>query len=109
MMANLIATPIGVTVSFLGYKWFVFKTKGNYIREWLRCVAVYSSTFVLSMVSLPALVYCIHRLGGAGKTAPYIAGAIVSLGTAVVSFFGHKHISFGGGQAGGHAMMPRQV
>lgn len=94
MLANLIATPINITVSFLGYKWFVFQTKGNYIREWLRCIAVYSSTFVLSMVSLPPLVFCIRRLAGLKEAAPYLAGAAVIGVTAVVSFFGHKHISF---------------
>jgi putative flippase GtrA len=96
MLANLIAFPINITVAFLGYKLFVFKTKGNYIREWLRCIVVYSGTFVLSLVALPALVFCIRRLGGLEKAAPYIAGAIVIGATAVVSFFGHKHISFAG-------------
>ena len=96
LLANLIATPINITVSFLGYKWFVFKTKGNYIREWLRCIAVYSGTFLLSMVALPALVFCMRRLAGLDKAAPYLAGALVIGVTAVVSFFGHRHISFGG-------------
>lgn len=94
LLANLIAFPINITVAYLGYKFFVFGTKGNYIREWLRCVAVYSGTFVLSMVSLPVLVFCIRHLGGAEKAAPYLAGAVVIGVTAVVSFFGHRHISF---------------
>ena len=96
MLANLIAFPINITVAFLGYKLFVFKTKGNYLREWLRCIAVYSSTFALSLAALPVLVFCIRRLGGQEKAAPYIAGAIVIGVTAVVNFFAHKHISFAG-------------
>jgi putative flippase GtrA len=96
VLANLIASPINFTVAFFGYKLLVFRTKGNYLREWLRCVAVYSSTIVFSTVSLPALVFCIRRWGGVAKGAPYLAGAIVTGVTVVVSFVGHKHISFAG-------------
>ena len=35
--------PLGITVAFLCYKHFVFRTKGNYLKEWLRCFAVYGS------------------------------------------------------------------
>src|ERR1039457_5106338 len=27
-----------VTFAFLSYKWFIFKTKGDYLREWSRCI-----------------------------------------------------------------------
>src|ERR1035437_824840 len=53
ILAVIPSTMINITVSFLGYKWFVFKTKGNYLREWCRCVGVYSSSMALSMVLLP--------------------------------------------------------
>ena len=100
MLANLISGPINITVAFLGYKLFVFKTKGNYIREWLRSLVVYSGAIVLSTVALPAIVFCVRRLGSQEKAAPYIAGAIVIGVSAVLSFFGHKHISFAGGTDG---------
>src|ERR1700674_2234048 len=41
MLASVLASVLNITVAFLGYKWFVFKTKGNYLREWGRCVGVY--------------------------------------------------------------------
>jgi len=47
-------------------------------------------------------------LAGLEKAAPYVAGAVVIGVTAVVGFFGHKHISVGGGQAEGKAMMPHR-
>jgi putative flippase GtrA len=34
--ASLSSNLISITVAFLGYKWFVFQTEGNYLREWLR-------------------------------------------------------------------------
>ena len=35
-LAFVISTPIGITVAFLCYKHFVFRTKGNYLKEWIR-------------------------------------------------------------------------
>ena len=62
ILAVIPSTAINITVAFLGYKWFVFKTKGNYLREWIRCVGVYSSSMALSMVLLPIFVFVIrHR------------------------------------------------
>src|SRR6185295_9891200 len=44
LAASVLSGLLNISVSFLGYKWFVFKTKGHYLREWARCVAVYSSS-----------------------------------------------------------------
>lgn len=45
-----------VTFSYLNYNWFVFTTKGNYLSEWARCVAVYSGGIAISVLLLPVLV-----------------------------------------------------
>ncbi len=94
ILAVIPSTLINITVSFLGYKWFVFKTKGNYFREWCKCTAVYGSSIVLSMVLLPIFVFIIRHRFGYENQAPYIAGALLGVLTVVFSFFGHKHISF---------------
>lgn len=94
IFAVIPSTLLNVTVAFLGYKWFVFKTKGNYLREWCRCVAVYSSSMALSMVFLPIFVFIIRHRFGYESHAPYIAGAVLGVITVLFSFFGHKHISF---------------
>jgi putative flippase GtrA len=94
IFAVIPSTVINVTVAFFGYKLFVFKTKGNYFREWCKCVAVYSSSIVLGMVLLPILVFVIRHRFGYETQAPYIAGALLGVITVIVSFFGHKHISF---------------
>jgi putative flippase GtrA len=94
LLAVIPSSLINITVSFLGYKWFVFKTKGNYLREWCRCVAVYSTSIALNMALLPIVVFIIRHYSGYDRQAPYIAGALLTVLTVVFSFFGHKHISF---------------
>jgi putative flippase GtrA len=91
---SLLSSILNITVAFLGYKWFVFKTKGDYLKEWFRCVGVYSGVIVLGLVLLPGLVFAIRHFFGYQKQAPYIAGALLTGVTVVMSFFGHKHISF---------------
>jgi putative flippase GtrA len=94
LSAFVLSNLLSITVAFLGYKWFVFKTKGNYLREWCRCVGVYSGSIVLGLVLLPAMVFTIRHKLGYQNAAPYIAGALLTGITVILSFFGHKHFSF---------------
>ncbi len=89
-MANLIA----ITVAFLIYKWFVFRTQGRYLLEWLRCISVYGSSMLITLGGLAVLVPALHRILHHPNRAPYFAGAIMAAVTVVMSFFGHKHFSF---------------
>jgi len=98
VVASLLANLFSITFAFFGYKWFVFKTKGNYLKEWIRCVGVYASSMIVSAAALPFMVGIIRRQPGHERSAPYIAGAIVLLFSVVFSFFGHRHISFADGQ-----------
>lgn len=94
MVAMVLSSVLNITVAFLGYKWFVFRTEGHYLREWARCVMVYSGGIGLSLALLPVLVYGVKRLTGDDGRAPYIAGALTAGITAVISFWGHKRVSF---------------
>ena len=96
VVASLLSNLVAITFSFLGYKWFVFRTHGHYFKEWIRCVGVYTGSMLLSAAALPFLVPVIRRQTGNARTAPYIAGAIVLVISVVFSFFGHRHLSFGG-------------
>jgi putative flippase GtrA len=91
--ASLFANVISITVAFLGYKWFVFCTKGNYLREWSRSLVVYSSAILFSAVALAPLVGLIRHTTPYQTQAPYIAGAVVAIFTVISSFFGHKYFS----------------
>lgn len=99
MVASVLANLLAITFSFLGYKWFVFKTHGNYLKEWVRCLGVYTASMLLSTASLPFVVALVRRQTGNVQRAPYLAGVIVVLFSAVFSFFGHRHISFSGSRA----------
>jgi putative flippase GtrA len=96
ILAAVVSSFFGITVAFLAYKWFVFKTKGNYLREWLRCFVVYGSTTLIGIVLLPLLVFACRRFVGLEASAPYVGGAAITGLTVIVSFLGHRHFSFAG-------------
>ncbi|MGD0824452.1 MAG: GtrA family protein [Terriglobales bacterium] len=92
--ASVISSLLNISVSYLGYKWFVFKTKGNYLREWIRCVGVYSGGILFGVLALPVVVTLIRRNTRFFTQAPYIAGALLTAFMVVYSFVGHKKFSF---------------
>ena len=94
MLASLISSFLNITFSFLTYKRFIFKTKGNYLREWSRCIVVYGGTGLVGTALLGPMVFAIRHLTPTERSAPYIAGALIALVTAVSGFLGHKHFSF---------------
>ena len=94
MAASLLSSVLNITVSFLGYKWFVFKTKGNYLREWARCLMVYSGSILIGLAVLPPTVFAVSYVTGNPRAAPYIAGALIMGAQVILSFIGHKTFSF---------------
>lgn len=124
ILASILPTPLNITVAYFCYKFLVFRTKGNYLAEWLKCFAVYGTGMIPGLVALSALtrflqsmihghaaslhvflnsVEC-HLSGrplaflqhiATGKAiAGYIAGAIVIGVSTIYSFVGHKKITF---------------
>lgn len=94
VLASIIANFLAITFSFLNYKWFIFKTKGNYLREWLRCVAVYGGAMVTGTVLLPVVVLLVRHVTAANRSAPYIAFALLMGLTTTAGFLGHRNFSF---------------
>lgn len=94
MYASVLAGLISITVAFLGYKWFVFRTKGNYFVEWLRCLGVYGSSMIIGLVGMPILVPILQKNLHRPQSASYIAAAIMTIVTVLFSFVGHKNVSF---------------
>ncbi len=94
MYAAVLGNLIAITVAFLGYKWFVFRTRGNYLVEWVRCVGVYGSSMLIGLIGLPILVTILRHHLQRPELASYIAAAILTAVTVVFSFVGHKNISF---------------
>jgi putative flippase GtrA len=124
ILASMLSTPLNITVAYFCYKFLVFRTKGNFLGEWLKCFAVYGVGMIPGLVALSALTRLlqsiIHRhaaslhaflgtvekhLSGhpltflhhiaTGKAfAGYIAGAIVVGVSTIYSFVGHKKVTF---------------
>jgi putative flippase GtrA len=124
ILASMLPVPLNITVAYLTYKFFVFRTKGNYLGEWLKCFAVYGTGMIPGLVALSALTRflqsVIHghavslhvflstvegHLSGrplaflrhiaTGKAmAGYIAGAVVIGVSTIYSFVGHKKVTF---------------
>jgi len=92
--AFTLSTPISITVAFLCYKHFVFRTKGNYLKEWLRCFAVYSVSFPMGLVILPTATNVLLHFPPTRPYAPFLAGLVNSLIIACYSYFAHKKFSF---------------
>lgn len=87
MLIWLATTVLSITNAYLGYKTFVFKTRGNYLKEYFRFYAVYSGGMALSLIFLPIGVEWL-------KLSPPIAqGGLMFLNVGF-SYFGHKHFSF---------------
>lgn len=94
-IASLVAASANITVSFIGYKFIVFKTKNNFLREFARSFLVYLPTLVINAIAIAPLTAILRRvLPHYAHQAPYVAGALLICFTVVTSFFGHKHISF---------------
>ena len=94
-VAQCISMPISITVAFLGYKWFVFRTQGNYLKEWLRCFAVYGVGFPISiLVVLPAATGGFLSFPLTRPYAANLAGIVNSVVIACYSYFAHKKFSF---------------
>lgn len=78
---------ISITNAYVGYKLFVFRTKGNILKEYLRFYVVYGASFGFNVVALPVLVE--------GFTMNvYAAQALIIVITIAGSYLLHKHYSF---------------
>ena len=94
IVAYLTSSLLNITVAFLAYKWFVFRTRGNYVREWLRAFAVYSGSLLLGFILLPAVVEAVRRVTGNSRVAPYAGGALLTALGLIYSFVAHRKFTF---------------
>jgi len=93
-IAQIISKPMAITVAFLCYKHFVFRTRGNYLKEWLRCFAVYGVSTPAELVILPVATHLFLFVGPLRPYAPFLAGAVNAVIVASYSYFAHKKFSF---------------
>jgi putative flippase GtrA len=94
LLAGFLTSLIALSVAFLGYKWFVFRTRGNYLVEYIRAFGVYGSSMIFSLTGLSILVPILRHHLHKPEMAPYIAAAILTVINVLFGFLGHKHFSF---------------
>ncbi|MFA6002215.1 MAG: GtrA family protein [Thermoleophilia bacterium] len=78
---------IAISQAYICYKFLVFKTKGNYLREYLRFYLVYAVAFLLNLAMLPVFVEVL-------KISPIVSQGVIVMITVIISYVGHKRFSF---------------
>ena len=87
-MAVLVLSQIvGITNAYICYKLFVFKTKGNIVREYLRFYVIYGTTFVVNLVLIGFFV----ELLGINLV---VSQGIIAIVVVIMAYFGHNRFSF---------------
>jgi putative flippase GtrA len=93
-IANYAALPIGITVAFLAYKWFVFRTHGNYFKEWMKVFAVYGVSLPFPAVVIPLATKLFQFFHLTPRVVSLLALVANSGVIACYSYFAHKKFSF---------------
>jgi putative flippase GtrA len=83
----IICNILAISMSFLTYKLFVFKTHGNWLNEYLRSFVVYGTMALLGILFL----WCFVDVLG---VKIWWAQALVILFTVFISYFGHRLFTF---------------
>lgn len=87
MIAILIDQTIIFSVAFPVYRKLIFRSTGRWQTDLLRFAGVWSGGFVAGIVATPALV----ELGG---QPPLLAQILAVAGVAVLTYLGHRFLSF---------------
>lgn len=86
-LAPALAYAVSIVVAFVLHRTLVFRVRGHAMRDFLAFCGVNSGGLVLNLLLLQLAVSVFH--------APEKPAAVVVMGlVAIVSFFGHRHISF---------------
>jgi putative flippase GtrA len=87
MYSLVLSYLVAITLAFVLYRRFVFMVSGRVLRDFVAFVGVYAVAIACNVVLLPLLVEAIGL-------PPLVAQALVVLCTTVISFFGHREVSF---------------
>ena len=89
ILIGIASNVISISMSFIVYKIFVFRTDGNWLNEYLRCYVIYGST---SLISIFVLWVTVSKM----SLNIYMAQAIAILCSVIFSYLGHKKYTFRG-------------
>ncbi len=85
------ANILAITNAYIGYKLFVFKTKGHILREYFRFYLVYGVSILMNFVIMFLMV---DGLGVHPLISQFVGVAV----TTACSYVGHRHFSFSPGK-----------
>jgi putative flippase GtrA len=87
LLIGVMVNILNISMSFFTYKYFVFKTKKNWVQEYLRSYVVYGG---VALVSLCILWFTVDYL----KLPFWIAQALTMLLGVLISYRGHDRFTF---------------
>jgi len=87
LLLGILSSIITITNAYICYKLFVFMTKGNIIREYLRFYSVYGISILCGLGLM--YVFVDHF-----KFEPITSNIIVTIMLSIISFLGHRYFSF---------------
>lgn len=76
-----------ITFSFLTHKFYAFRARGSWIREYLRYYVVYSVPILFSFAGFSFCIEILHMNA-------YVTQAVLTAISTVMSYIGHKNFSF---------------
>lgn len=83
----VLSNIVSITMSFITYRLFVFRSRGPWLVEYLKCYVVYGGSALLSI----ALLWAFIRV--AGLNIWLAQGGAIAI-TVVVSYIGHSKFTF---------------
>ena len=84
---SIISSVLSITISYLTYKIFVFKTRGNWIREYIKCYMVYGGISILNIFMIWLFVDVL-------KVNIWLSLGSSTLIVTVLSYLGHNFFTF---------------
>jgi putative flippase GtrA len=87
LLIATVSNIISISISFTTYKIYVFKTNGNWLREYLKAYVVYGLSALSSILLLWLLVE-------KNEMSIWVAQALTVVFTVFISYFGHNLYTF---------------
>lgn len=87
LILAIASNVIAITNAFLCYKLIVFRTRGKWLREYVKCWMVYGGGALASM----ALMWLMVDFAGLNPVLSNFIGTAIVV---IASYFGHKFFSF---------------
>lgn len=93
IVVGILGSVVSISMAFLTHKLFVFRTKGNWLSEYLRSYVVYGGTAIAGI----ALLFLFVDILGIEF---WLAQLLAILVTVTASYLGHSRFTFRSGNRG---------